>query len=89
MLCIIASSIKARGYSPTFREIAERIGLRSMAGVCQHVNRLERAGLITRGIAVRGASWRSIKLTPEGEELIGLRDPLAAEQAIEALGFGA
>lgn len=90
IMCAIAASCKARGYSPTSRELGEMLGI-SLSTAASHVEILERAGLVTRGIKSTRPTWRSLKLTPAGEALIGQRKPetFSAERAVEHLDLGA
>jgi repressor LexA len=46
ILEFISSHNKEKGYSPTFREIGEAVGLKSSSTVYGHIERLERRGLI-------------------------------------------
>jgi repressor LexA len=52
---------RENGYSPTFREIGDAVGLKSSSTVCGHIERLEKQGLIKH---IPGAS-RSIVVTTE------------------------
>ena len=45
----IVRFIKAKGYSPTIRDIANRFGFSSPASVHKYLVTLEQAGLIVRG----------------------------------------
>ena len=44
----ISRFVAAKGYSPSFEEIAEGLGLNSLATVHKHVSNLEKKGLLTR-----------------------------------------
>jgi repressor LexA len=44
----IAGFVRAHGYSPSFEEIAEGVGLSSLATVHKHVTNLEKKGLLKR-----------------------------------------
>ena len=44
----ISRFVAERGYSPSFEEIAEGLGLNSLATVHKHVSNLEKKGLLTR-----------------------------------------
>jgi len=48
VLDFITSSIDARGYPPTLREIGNHLGIRSTNGVNDHLRALERKGYLTR-----------------------------------------
>lgn len=91
----LVSSLRERnGYSPTIREIAEELGLSSVATVAEHLDSLEKKGLVSRE---RDRS-RSLRLTPQGRSalpagksaareamLIPLLGAIAAGEPIEAL----
>jgi len=49
VLDFLARFINRRGYSPSFEEIGEGLGLSSIATVHKHVENLERKGFIRRG----------------------------------------
>src|SRR5487761_1226665 len=49
VLDFLARFINRRGYSPSFEEIGEGLGLSSLATVHKHVQTLERKGFIRRG----------------------------------------
>jgi SOS-response transcriptional repressor LexA len=59
----------ANGRPPSFREVAERLGLRSTDGITSGLLRLERAGWLVRD----HGSPRSMWVTVEGELAAGLR----------------
>jgi repressor LexA len=44
----IAGFVQARGYSPSFEEIGEGLGLSSLATVHKHISNLEKKGLLRR-----------------------------------------
>ena len=48
VLLIIRRSFRKRGYAPTTREIAKDLGVNNPGGVQQHLNALERIGVIAR-----------------------------------------
>jgi len=48
ILDVIRSSIKAKGYPPSVREIGEIVGLKSPSTVHMHLNKLEELGVIRR-----------------------------------------
>ena len=52
--------VSEKGYSPSFEEIREAMGLNSLATVHKHVTNLEKKGLLTRGFN----QSRSIDLVP-------------------------
>jgi repressor LexA len=56
----IASTVRARGYPPSVREIAVAVGLASTSAVHHHLEALEREGLLERG----ATHSRALRLTP-------------------------
>jgi SOS-response transcriptional repressor LexA len=66
-LSLIATSIEANGYPPTFRELQAPMGIGSLNGVGDHLRALERKGYLTRAY---GTS-RGIQLTDKARELLG------------------
>jgi repressor LexA len=63
-----------RGFSPTVREISRGFGWKTTANVHQHLERMERDGLVTRqpGMA------RTLRVTPAGaQQLEELRQEAA------------
>jgi repressor LexA len=64
ILGFIVDRIAARGFSPTVREISAAFGWKTTANVHQHLERMERDGLVTRqpGMA------RTLRVTPHGVE---------------------
>ncbi len=85
MLDFIEGFVRFRGYSPSFEEIAENFGYRSLATVHEHLSNLESKGYITKNYN----ESRSIELV-EGELQIAalelpLRGNVAAGQPIEAI----
>ena len=48
ILAYIKTEIRAHGYPPSVREIANAVGLKSTATVHDHLQRLERQGYIRR-----------------------------------------
>jgi len=85
MLDFIEGFVRFRGYSPSFEEIAENFGYRSLATVHEHLSNLEAKGYITKNYN----ESRSIELV-EGELRIAalelpLRGTVAAGHPIEAI----
>ncbi|MFV1986831.1 MAG: transcriptional repressor LexA [Gemmatimonadota bacterium] len=85
MLDFIEGFVRFRGYSPSFEEIAENFGYRSLATVHEHLSNLQSKGYITKNYN----ESRSIELV---EADIGvsavelpLRGTVAAGQPIEAI----
>ncbi len=65
VLRAIGAAIRQRGYPPTFREIAEAIGIRpasSSAAITDHLNRLEAKGYVRR----EPMKVRAIAITEQG-----------------------
>lgn len=89
VLEIVAQGILKNGHAPTLREIGELMGIRSTNGVNDHINGLERRGLMTRDEMKSRARFP----TPEGWTLIGLQPPRYGALAprgtrvLEAVGF--
>lgn len=71
----IRQTIRARGYAPTVREIADKFGIRSPNGVMCHLRALEKKALIAR----EPNRSRAIRLLQEGPAGGGL--PLAGRIA--------
>ncbi|MBU1118148.1 transcriptional repressor LexA [Patescibacteria group bacterium] len=78
ILNLIAQSIDKFGYAPTLTEIADKLGLSSLATVHEHLATLEKKGLIRR---YRGAV--------RGIELLENNDDNSSESTVEVpvLGF--
>ena len=68
----IAATLRARGYPPSVREIAQAVGLASTSAVHHHLEALERDGYLERG-ATRS---RAIRLTPHAALQSGLSSEL-------------
>ena len=54
ILAVIQADVAEVGYPPTCREIADRLGLSSSAGVTQHLAAMTRKGFVGRG-SIRSA----------------------------------
>src|SRR2546425_3467493 len=89
----ISDFVQRNGYSPSFEEIGEGIGLSSLATVHKHISNLEKKGLLTRDYN----RSRSIDLLPPKGRLkqamsvntavvLPLVGRIAAGQPIEAGG---
>ena len=63
LLNFIRKHISERGVAPSFNEMAEHMGYRSLGTVHEIVGRLEAKGHITR----RYNEWRSIAITPAAQ----------------------
>src|SRR5208337_525601 len=88
----ISRFVSEKGYSPSFEEIKDAMGLNSLATVHKHVTNLEKKGLLTRGYN----QSRSIDLVPPKGKLkqsmavntavvLPLVGRIAAGQPIEAV----
>jgi repressor LexA len=88
ILEFIVKYIEENNYSPTLQEIATAMGLSSLATVHEHINALERKGLLTRyDGSVRGLKVNS--QNSESETLSGIVLPvvgyIAAGRPIDAI----
>ena len=74
ILDFIKQQIQTRGSAPTLRQIADAIGVSSLATVHEHLTTLELKGLITR----KAGKSRSMELTKISEEIAngGLEVPI-------------
>jgi repressor LexA len=68
-LVFIATHTAEHGYPPTTRELSDAMGIASNNGAAEHLDRLERKGLIKRTPMVA----RSIVLTEAGKAFIAAR----------------
>jgi repressor LexA len=75
ILDFIASTLRARGYPPSVREIAQAVGLASTSAVHHHLQSLERDGYLERG----AAQSRAIRLTPTAAIHLGLSSELVPQ----------
>ncbi len=83
ILDFIESFIEACGYSPSFEEIAEFFGYRSLATVHEHLSNLEEKGYIRKNYnESRSIELREPGSTPAELPLLGL---VAAGEPIEAV----
>jgi len=85
MLDFIEGFVRFRGYSPSFEEIAENFGYRSLATVHEHLSNLQAKGYITKNYN----ESRSIELVASDLALAAIELPLrgtvAAGLPIEAI----
>jgi repressor LexA len=65
-LVFIATYMAERGYPPTVREISDSMGIASTNGAAEHVDRLERKGLLRRAPLVS----RGLVITESGRAFI-------------------
>lgn len=63
-MAAIATSIRERGYPPTIREIGAAVGIKSTNGVNDHLDSLERKGMIRRSRIVS----RGITITAQRDD---------------------
>lgn len=66
LLGVILLSVQERGYSPTFREMAEAMGIRSTNGVNDHLQALVKKGVVAleggrSRIRVVGLRWVPVR----------------------------
>ena len=70
ILGFIIDWVAARGFPPTVREISKAFGWTTTANVQQHIERMQRDGLVTR----QSGMARTLQATPAGlEQLEELR----------------
>lgn len=85
ILDYIAGHIEARGYAPSFEEIARQFGFQSLATVHEHLTNLERKGFIRR----HHNESRAIEIVPPkgqtGATELPLLGLVAAGEPIEAV----
>lgn len=80
ILDFISQYIQRNGYSPTLAEIAQALGVSSLATVHEHLETMEKKGVIKR----REGTVRSIEIT-EKEMALRLQTPASVE--LPVLGF--
>jgi repressor LexA len=64
ILGFIIDWIAARGSPPTVREISKAFGWKTTANVQQHIERMQRDGIVTR----QAGMARTLRATPAGVE---------------------
>ncbi len=79
----LTRSIRERGFPPTIRELARRLGMRGIQGVQKHLDALERKGFIKR---TRGEA-RAIEVTylPKDTRFVPVLGQVAAGEPILAV----
>ena len=77
MLDFIEGFVRFRGYSPSFEEIAENFGYRSLATVHEHLSNLQAKGYIKKNYN----ESRSIELVEADLQIAALELPLRGEVA--------
>lgn len=80
ILDFISQYIQRNGYSPTLAEIAQALGVSSLATVHEHLETMEKKGVIKR----REGTVRSIEIT---EKEMALRSQTPASVELPVLGF--
>lgn len=78
-LTFIAAYTAEHGYPPTVREISDSMGIASNNGASEHVDRLERKGLVTRARLVA----RGLVLTASGKAFLESTRPGPAPAGAE------
>jgi repressor LexA len=88
----VADFVQRNGYSPSFEEIGEGMGLSSLATVHKHISNLEKKGLLKRGynksrsidvLPPKGSLKKTIAMPPPLE--LPLMGRIAAGRPIEAM----
>ncbi len=79
----IAATLRARGYPPSVREIAQAVDLASTSAVHHHLAVLERDGYLERG----ATQSRALRLTPRAALAVGLTSELVPQAAVQASHF--
>src|ERR1043165_5853845 len=88
----ISEFVQEKGYSPSFEEIGEGLGLSSLATVHKHISNLEQKGLLKRDynrsrsidlVAPRGRARQSMAAAAVGS--IPLLGRIAAGRPVETL----
>lgn len=75
LLDFIAGFVDSQGFSPSYREIAEALGYRSIATVAEHVNNLVALGLIYKHDSV--ARSLEVVKTDRGSVVLPLDQQIA------------
>lgn len=84
----IRKFLAVRGYSPSYKEIAEHLGLSSVATIHKHISNLEQKGLVRKGWN-KGRSLEVVPMeTTVGAREIPLEGRVAAGEPIEAIRDG-
>jgi repressor LexA len=90
----IQQFVEQHGYSPSFEEIGEGLGLSSLATVHKHVTNLEQKGLLKRDynrsrsidlVAPRGRTRQSMMMAAAGVSSLPLLGRIAAGRPVETL----
>jgi len=87
----IADFVQTRGYSPSFEEIGDGMGLNSLATVHKHISNLEKKGLLKRDynrsrsidlLPIKGKMKQAMSVDPLRLPLLGR---IAAGRPVEAM----
>jgi repressor LexA len=87
----IADFVQTRGYSPSFEEIGDGMGLNSLATVHKHISNLEKKGLLKRDynrsrsidlLPIKGKMKQAMSMDPLRLPLLGR---IAAGRPVEAM----
>lgn len=84
VLDFVRGYIEDHDYSPSYREIAQHLGLKSVATIAEHINSLQEKGLLSKD----PLEARSIQVTPTWDERtfsIPLMGAIAAGSPIAAI----
>lgn len=90
----LAEFVARNGYSPSFEEIGEAMGLRSLATVHKHINNLQEKGLLNRSynrsrsidvLPPKGSLKKSMSVAPPPPLELPLMGRIAAGRPIEAV----
>jgi repressor LexA len=85
ILDYLAAFISKHGYAPSLEEIAEKMGLGSLATVHEHLTNLERKGAIRRSHNASRAIEVLTRMRQPGVAEVPLLGQVAAGQPIEAI----
>lgn len=75
MLDYVDGFVKSQGFSPSYREIAEALGYRSIATVAEHINNLVLMGYL-RKVDGSARSLELVNQTPGAEVQLGLEEQI-------------
>jgi SOS-response transcriptional repressor LexA len=88
ILDFIACHIKEKGYSPSYREIADKVRLKSTSTVCEHIGSLEQKGLIKR-LSRAARAIQVVKTGYEDEITVTIMRRRVAVKILEVTNDGA
>lgn len=87
VLRFVYDHIAAQGFAPTIRAIGEQFGIRSTNGANDHLDSLERRGLLLRTQV--SAGHRTLRVTPAGHRELGVPSVTARPDEVPLLSFQA